>query len=37
MPDRIVIDCLGPDPARAMLDRLATLDLGVVDKAIRKG
>jgi tRNA dimethylallyltransferase len=37
MPDRIVIDCLGPDPARTMLDHLATLDLGVVDKAIRKG
>lgn len=25
MPDRIVIDCLGPDPAGAMLDHLATL------------
>jgi tRNA dimethylallyltransferase len=25
MPDRIVIDCLGPDPARRMLDHLATL------------
>ena len=25
MPDRVVIDCLGPDPAGAMLDHLATL------------
>jgi tRNA dimethylallyltransferase len=25
MPERIVIDCLGPDPARRMLDHLATL------------
>ncbi|MDN4055208.1 tRNA (adenosine(37)-N6)-dimethylallyltransferase MiaA [Massilia sp. YIM B02763] len=25
MPDRIALDCLDPDPARAMLDRLATL------------
>ena len=25
MPERIVIDCLGPDPARQMLDHLATL------------
>lgn len=25
MPDRIALDCLGPDPARAMLDHLATL------------
>jgi tRNA dimethylallyltransferase len=26
MPDRVVIDCLGPDPAGAMLDHLALLD-----------
>ncbi|MGF6273440.1 tRNA dimethylallyltransferase [Massilia sp. UYP11] len=26
MPDRIVIDCLGPDPAQAMLDHLEALD-----------
>lgn len=26
MPDRIVIDCLGPDPAGAMLDHLEALD-----------
>ena len=25
MPERIVIDCLGPDPARQMLDHLTTL------------
>jgi tRNA dimethylallyltransferase len=25
MPERIVIDCLGPDPARRMLDHLAAL------------
>jgi len=25
MPERIVIDCLGPDPARLMLDHLSTL------------
>lgn len=25
MPDRIALDCLDPDPARAMLDHLATL------------
>lgn len=25
MPDRIALDCLGPDPAGAMLDRLVTL------------
>jgi tRNA dimethylallyltransferase len=25
MPERIVIDCLGPDPARRMLDHLSTL------------
>ena len=37
MPQRIVIDCLGPDPARSMLAHLATLGLGVVDKTTRKG
>ena len=26
MPDRVVVDCLGPDPAGAMLDHLATLN-----------
>lgn len=30
MPDRIALDCLGPDPARAMLDHLATLRAGHV-------
>jgi tRNA dimethylallyltransferase len=30
MPDRIVIDCLGPDPARTMLDHLARLGVGVL-------
>ncbi|HEX8785873.1 MAG TPA: tRNA (adenosine(37)-N6)-dimethylallyltransferase MiaA, partial [Telluria sp.] len=25
MPERIVIDCLGPDPAPLMLDHLAKL------------
>jgi tRNA dimethylallyltransferase len=27
MPERIVIDCLGPDPARQMLDHLAALQV----------
>ena len=26
MPDRVVIDCLGPDPAAAMLAHLSTLE-----------
>lgn len=30
MPDRIALDCLGPDPARAMLDHLSTLRAGHV-------
>jgi len=36
MPDRIVIDCLGPDPAPIMLDHLARLQrLDGLDYAIR--
>jgi tRNA dimethylallyltransferase len=37
MPERIVIDCLGPDPARIMLDHLAVLQPGGVDKSTQNG
>jgi tRNA dimethylallyltransferase len=38
MPDRIAIDCLGPDPARVMLHHLAALQQQTpMDSPIRKG
>jgi tRNA dimethylallyltransferase len=37
MPERIVIDCLAPDPARRMLDHLGTLSHPALDKRIRCG